>query len=777
MSVPPDAGAQGVFTLDQAAALARQHFGLEGSVFALPSYADQNFRLVGADAAWVVKIAHADEPREHLEFENAVMRRVRATLDACPEVLRSVDGRDLVEIEDPAGRRRFMRVITLMPGAVMASERPYGLALVRDLGKTIGRSDVALEGFEHPAMDRELRWDLAQASFLASRTRVIEDREVRAAIEHFIAQFHACVEPRMPRLRRSVTHNDANDYNVLVADGAVSGLVDFGDAVRTCTVFNVAIAGAYAIFESDEPIEVLCELVSGYHAEFPLTEEDLAVLYPSVCMRMCVSAVLAREDIAARPENEYIAVSQVPVFAALKRLHAVDPGAVLERFRRACGFGTKAENEPDRDEILARRERSLGPSLSVSYRDALKIVRGEGQYLFDDHGRGYVDCVNNVCHVGHCHPSVVHAAQEQIAKLNTNTRYLHDNVVTYAERLAGLLPDPLSVCYFVCSGSEANELAVRLARAHTGRQDMVVVNVAYHGNTSTLVDLSPYKHAGPGGQGRPDHVHVADLPDAYRCGDRDGVGFAESVRDALQRAADGGAGAAAFLVESMAGCGGQVEYPAGYLDAAFAHARAVGALCIVDAVQVGFGRVGSHMWAFETQGVVPDIVTLGKPIGNGHPMAAVITTPEIAASFANGMEYFNTFGGNPVSCAIGLAVLDVIEDEALQAHAREVGDRLLAGFRELQGRFPIVGEVRGRGLILGIEMVRDRATKDPAAEELAEIVERMKDAGFLLSTDGRLHNVLKFKPPMPFSMANAELLLAVLERVLGEVAPGSGQAG
>jgi 4-aminobutyrate aminotransferase-like enzyme len=496
-------------------------------------------------------------------------------------------------------------------------------------------------------------------------------------------------------------------------------------------------------------------------------------VFPALCMRLCMSFLLAIETAERDPGNDYITIGQTSVRAALLELRALDPQLVHDRLRQVCGWPARqsqgAGKGSRRGEILERRARVLGPSLSVAYREPLKIVRGDGAYLFDDRGRGYVDCVNNVCHVGHCHPEVVRAAQSQIAVLNTNTRYLHDHVVEYAERLGALFPDPLSVCFFVCSGSEANELAVRLARAHTDRQDMVVLDVGYHGNTTTLVELSAYKHAGPGGAGKPDFVHVAALPDGDRTG-ADGARFADSVREALDRASVRG-GAAAFLVESISGCGGQVEFPQGYLQAAFGHARAAGAVCIADEVQVGFGRVGSHMWAFETQGVVPDIVTLGKPIGNGHPMAAVITTPEIAGSFANGMEYFNTFGGNPVSCAIGLAVLDVIEREGLQDHARIVGERLLEGFGSLPPRFPILGDVRGRGLFVGVEMVRDRLTREPAAAELAEIVERMKDAGFLLSADGRHHNVLKCKPPMSFSLPNAELLLAVFARVLETVTP------
>ncbi|MCB0180337.1 MAG: aminotransferase class III-fold pyridoxal phosphate-dependent enzyme [Anaerolineae bacterium] len=440
-------------------------------------------------------------------------------------------------------------------------------------------------------------------------------------------------------------------------------------------------------------------------------------------------------------------------------------------------LGIAQEESPtdglSRRDILERREKHLGRSLSVSYRNPLKIVRGWRQYLYDETGRAYLDAVNNVPHVGHCHPHVVKAAQQQIAILNTNTRYLHDSLVTYAERLCATLPEPLSVCFFVNSGSEANDLALRLARTHTGQTDVITVDGAYHGNLTSLIEISPYKFDGPGGRGAPPYVHKVTMPDPYRgpyrASDADAAEmYAQHVKVAAEQAWQHGAGVAAFICESVLGCGGQVVLPDGYLAAVYEHVRAGGGLCIADEVQVGFGRVGTHFWGFETQGVVPDIVTLGKPIGNGHPMAAVITTPEIAESFANGMEYFNTFGGNPVSCATGLAVLDVIEAEKLQENSLKVGRRLLAGLEQLKSKHRLIGDVRGLGLFVGIELVLDHETLAPAAAEASYIANRMRDEGILISTDGPLHNVLKIKPPLVFSAANADLLVSTLDRILEE---------
>jgi 4-aminobutyrate aminotransferase-like enzyme len=426
------------------------------------------------------------------------------------------------------------------------------------------------------------------------------------------------------------------------------------------------------------------------------------------------------------------------------------------------------------EEILALRRRHLGGSLSLSYRHPLKIVRGRGQFLFDEDDRPYLDCVNNVCHVGHCHPRVVDAAQRQIAALNTNTRYLHDHIVEYARRLAGTMPDPLEVCFFVCSGSEANELALRMARTATGRRDVVVLDGAYHGNTGGMVELSPYKFNHEGGSGKPDHVHVAAVPDTYRGSHRAedpeaAAKYAESVTGQIRRAVLAGRSVAAFFAESIPGCAGQIVLPDGYLEAAFGHAREAGAVCVADEVQVGFGRVGTHWWAYETQGAVPDIVTVGKPIGNGHPMGAVITTREVADAFDNGLEYFNTFGGNPVSCAIGLAVLDVIEEEGLRAHALQVGARLREGLAELADRHELVGDVRGLGLFIGVELVRDRDSLEPATEEASDVVNQMRERGILLSTDGPFENVIKIKPPLVFSHEDAGRVIGELDAVLSGV--------
>ena len=412
--------------------------------------------------------------------------------------------------------------------------------------------------------------------------------------------------------------------------------------------------------------------------------------------------------------------------------------------------------------LLEARNRHISEALSIAHGKPLHIVRGEMQYLHASDGIKYLDLVNNVSHVGHCNPHVVEAGQRQMAILNTNSRYVYEELTEYLGRLSSTLPESLAMGFLVNSGSEANELAVRLARSFTGNHDMAVIEGAYHGHTGMLIDLSPYKFRGPGGRGSPEEwVHVLPIPDTYR---RPGIDYSAEAREAMKHAGP----LAGLLIESMLSCAGQIPLPPHYFSEVASAVRNQGGLLIADEVQVGFGRVGTHMWAFQQDGVIPDIVVMGKPIGNGHPMAAVFTTPEIASSFGD-MEFFSTFGGNPVSCAIGMAVMDVIEKEDLMNRARILGERFKDGLNALMQEHELIGDVRGRGLFIGVEMVTDRSTLEPAAAEASALVDSMRDQGVLLSTDGPLHNVIKIKPPMVLNHDDVDRTLSKLENCLSAV--------
>jgi len=431
------------------------------------------------------------------------------------------------------------------------------------------------------------------------------------------------------------------------------------------------------------------------------------------------------------------------------------------------------QNDMPKEKTLEKRKSLIGKNLSIAYKEPVKITRGWKQYLFDEMGNRYVDSYNNVAHVGHCHPYVANAIEKQINVLNTNTRYLHDNIIEYAEKLTSYFDKSLNVCYFLNSASEANELAIRMARYYTNAKDMIVLDAAYHGHTNTLIDISPYKHDGPGGKGTPDWVHKAMIADDYRGpykrNDPDaGKKYSDNVKEVIEGIKKENKNLAAFICEVVPSVGGQIFFPDDYLGLVYKYVREAGGVCIADEVQTGFGRIGTHMWAFEKYNVIPDIVILGKSIGNGHPLAAVITTQKIADAFNNGMEFFSTFGGNPVSCAAGKAVLEVLEKENLMQNALEVGNYLLERLKPLVDKYDMVGDVRGSGLFLGVEMVKDKTTLEPAVEEASFISNRLREKGVLLGTDGPYHNVVKIRPPMPINLEDAKYLADCFIEILEE---------
>ena len=423
----------------------------------------------------------------------------------------------------------------------------------------------------------------------------------------------------------------------------------------------------------------------------------------------------------------------------------------------------------NRNEIFKLRKAHLAPSLSMSYNTPLHIVKGFGQYLYDSEGKRYLDAVNNIQHVGHSHPKIAKVAEKQFKNLNTNTRYIDEKIVKYAKALTDKLPENLDVCFFTNSGSEANDLALRIARTITNSNQTIVLGAGYHGNLSSLVDISPYKHEGPGGAGAPDFVHTIPRPDKFRGkyrGDNTVDAYVSEVIKIIDNIKQNKKNVSAFMVESLMGCGGQIVLPESFLKKTFKLINDVGGINIADEVQIGFGRMGSSFWGFETCDVIPDIVTLGKSMGNGHPIAAVVTTKEIADKFNNGMEYFNSFGGNPVSCSIGNEVLNIIEDEDLQKNALEVGSYLITQLRTLD--HPLIGDIRGIGLFVGIELIKNKELLSPATSEAKLIENHMKDHGILISTDGPDHNVLKIKPPMIFNHENADELVYNLSSILNK---------
>jgi len=426
-----------------------------------------------------------------------------------------------------------------------------------------------------------------------------------------------------------------------------------------------------------------------------------------------------------------------------------------------------SQSRPQRA-LLRRRARLLGPDLALSYQEPLHLVRGEDVWLYDAGGRAYLDAYNNVAHVGHCHPAVVEAISKQAGQLNTNTRYLHEAVLDFSERLTATLPAGLDVAFYVNSGSEANDIAWQMAKAFTGNTGLIVLDHAYHGITEATAWMSPSEYEAAS---RPDHLETLESPDTYRGrlrgnGPEVGSGYAERCDEAIANLAKRGLQPAALIVDSGTSSCGILDLPEGYLAAVASRLQAAGGLYIADEVQVGVGRSGNQFWGFEAFGVQPDIVTIGKPIGNGHPIGVVVTRYEILAKFNAYMPFFSTFGGNPVSAAAGLAVLEVMDRQSLQQNAAETSAYLKAGIQDLAERETLIGDVRGSGLLIGIDLVLDRETREPASDIANLVFNRMRDNGVLIGIAGPYRNVLKIRPPMTFGKTHADQLVNTLAEAL-----------
>ncbi|MAU15157.1 MAG: peptidase M23 [Muricauda sp.] len=993
---------------EQASDIALGKYGISGKATVLPGEVDFNFKIAASTSGnFILKVSRPDADMDYLDFQQKLLKHLESkdVKMQFPQVVDDLEGNTISTVLDKTGTQRVLRMLTWIDGRVCSMVNPKTGALRHSLGVQCGRLTQALIDFDHPGAHRSFEWDIAQSLWTKQHLDLFQPDEKEILI--FFQQRFEAVQETYSLLRKSVVHNDANDNNVIVSDDLkhprVKAVIDFGDAVYTQILNDLAVACTYAIMNHDNPLEAALPVVQGYHKAFPVFEEEIAHLYDAIAMRLVVSVTKSAINKIREPDNSYLLISEKPAWEVLKKWYLISPDFAHYSFRKACGFqphpneaafnhwaksnsfelsrlfptvdrqkvlpldlsvssrwlghlqdfenlpffgfrikqllgehptcipaggyleprafyttpdydrigdhgkesrtihlgvdfwlreGTAvhslldgevvlSENDtgykgygglvvlkhhtkdfefytlyghlsvqsviglklgqklkrgdrigclgninengnwsphlhfqvmlsllgnqghfpgvayhresdiwksicPDpnklfklegllsaetisNEELVRKRKRHLGKSLSLSYKVPIRMVRGDGQYLMDQFGGKYLDTVNNVAHVGHEHPDVVKTGQEQMALLNTNSRYLHENILELAKELLETLPKELSVLHFVNSGTEANELAIRMVKAATGQKDIIASEAGYHGNSNMCIDISSYKFDGKGGHKAPEHTHIFPLPDAFRGkyrGNDTGGRYAKEVKKLIDGVHKKGRGVGALIVEPIISCGGQIELPQGFLSKAYGYIRNAGGLCVSDEVQVGCGRPGSTFWGFQLYDVVPDIVTIGKPLGNGHPLAAVACTPAVAEKFANGMEYFNTFGGNPVSCAIGTAVLKTVKREKLQENALTVGNFLKMELQKLAEKFPIIGDVRGQGLFLGFELVD--ADLNPLASQTDYLIDRMKDHGILMSSDGPDRNVLKIKPPMVFTQANAEELVFYLEKILSE---------
>jgi 4-aminobutyrate aminotransferase-like enzyme/Ser/Thr protein kinase RdoA (MazF antagonist) len=755
--------------------LAIEHYGLSATVKALDGYDELNFILTDEkNQKYILKLSDENQSYPFLDAQVKIIQHLSKSplAESFQQFSINKNGEALTQIIRD-NKTYYIRILSFLEGTFWYEQPNKSNTSLYNLGAFMGNMDKALQDFSHPAMHRHYTWDISKASDANEKLKYITNHERRRIAGYFLLQFDTEVLPQIYQLRHAYIHNDANDCNVMAQGEKTTGLIDFGDMVYSALINNLAIACTYAILESNDPLTDASLVVKGYHETYTLTTQELDLLYYLIAGRLCISVTQSAYNASLNSDNAHHFITEKPAWELLYKLIKINPIKAQDTFRKVCGFDSVI-NDSDYSDLLQARQKNVGRNLSIGYNQKLKIVKGALQYLYDDKGRTFVDCVNNPSHVGHCHPVVVKKMQKQIATLNTNTRYLNDTILEYAEKLTATLPSSLSVCYFVNSGSEANDLAIRMSRHFTKQKDIIVLDHAYHGTSTVAMEMSPYKFDSKGGFGQMPWIHKAINPDLYRgpykYGDaKAGEKYAADVQRIIEDLKKEDKSPAVFICETLLGVGGQIPLPENYLKTVYDYVRASGGVCIADEVQVGFGRVGDKFWGFELQDVVPDIVVLGKPIGNGHPLAAVIVTNEIADAFNNGMEYFNTFGGNPVSMSAGLAVLEVIQDEEMQQHALEVGNYLMDLLKGLMVKFPIISDVRGHGLFIGAEMVKDRITMEPAIPEIDIVVEKMKEKGYLLSTDGPLHNVLKIKPPMPFNKQNADEMVQFLEEILKEI--------
>jgi 4-aminobutyrate aminotransferase-like enzyme/Ser/Thr protein kinase RdoA (MazF antagonist) len=767
------------FAEDEAERIAADHFGVIGSASPLNSERDQNVRITSAGGdGYVLKISNPAEEPAFVDLQTQAMLHVAATDPRLPvmRLIKATKGTNHVDVIADDGRSHIVRLVTLMPGRALEAGDLDHDALWH-FGVVSARLGRALQGFFHTAAGHPLQWNVKYAPALRPLLDHVQDPVRRATVERVLDRFEAHVRPAFASLRGQVIHNDLTTDNVLFdTDLRVSGILDFGDMAYSALVCDLVSTAEALMGERSDPFDTLRETAAGFISVTPLQDDEIAVLPDLLLARWATTAVISAWRVRSYPENaDYITGWDEGVWAMLGSWEAMGHEAFAARVREAIhaasGSGPHVSAPGSLDAMIERRRAVLGSAISpLSYDRPLHLVEGRGAWVFDSDGGAYVDAYNNVPVVGHCHPRVVDAIARQAAALNTNTRYLHDSVLELAERLIATMPEGLDTVMFVNSGSEANDLAWRLATTVTGERGCVVTDFAYHGVTAAVADLSPEEW---GETDRPDHIATIPPPDGYRGRFRReepdwATRYAGCVGDAIETLAGRGFGPAVLMIDGGFTSDGVFEPPPDYMQEAVRAWQDAGGVFVADEVQVGFGRSGTYLWGFQAYGVTPDIVTLGKPMGNGHPVAAVVTRSDIVDRFARTTEWFSTFGGNPVACEAGLAVLDVIEAEDLIARAGERSAELVSALGEVAGRHDLIGDVRSVGLLLGVELVLGRTTREPATEEATRAVNAMRDRGVLVGTTGREGNVLKIRPPLVIEASDAARIVETLDAVLSD---------
>ncbi|NNE02382.1 MAG: aminotransferase class III-fold pyridoxal phosphate-dependent enzyme [Eudoraea sp.] len=740
------------------------YYALTNSVLTkLEGYESINYKVVCDEGVFVIKkYEYSEESLSILEAENRIL-----------SALKVLDGYE-VPFPVPAKNNELLvlkegsifRLLSYVEGHLLG-DVPQNESLLYSFGVFLATMDMFLMDLNEATIKaKENPWDLKHFNSNWSLLKYIPNPRDRNLVDYFFLQYHQYITPIAYELRQAIIHNDANDWNVLTKNGKVTGIIDFGDMCHTWLVNEVAIAMAYIMMNKEDPLVFGAEVIKGFTSVIPLEEKECDALYYLIAARLCTSVVNSAHVTSTRPSSSYITVSEKGAWDLLYKWVSISPVKAKDVFRKASGLPLSEKSKAS--DLMENRRRHFGKNLSLSYSTPIHMTRSAFQYMYDADGNTFLDAYNNIMLVGHSHPHVVRAAQNAMATLNTNTRYLYDELQAYTTSLLSKFPKHLNKIFFVNSGSAASDLAIRLAHIHTQKKKICVLEHGYHGNSGTGITISAYKYNAQDGIGKPAHIIETPLPKTFGTDlPDDGTAGSAFATATLQQINANSGEIAAFIAEPIVGCGGQVPLAKGYLNTIYPKIREQGGVCISDEVQVGFGRLGDVFWGYELYDVIPDIIVLGKPMGNGHPIGAVITTEDIAASFEKGPEFFSSFGGNPVSCAIGKAVLEVIEEEGLQEHAKNTGNYLIKLLEELKLSFEVIGDVRGYGLFLGVELVDLQG--GPNTILAGKLKNNLRNKHILVSTDGPHDNVIKIKPPLTFTRADCDHLVSCIKTILAEI--------
>jgi ethanolamine-phosphate phospho-lyase len=722
----------------------------------LDGYGSTNFKVaLYSGEIYLVKIYKASEKKFVKEQERIIDLLQPDVTFHLPQTLP-------IPIAETAPTDVYIRVLTFTEGTALTKDVVTD-NLLAEIAKQAASMLTHLQGIDSDIIKaQEHDWNLRDALLNKPKLNFITNPAERKIVQHYFSIFENDVLPIFYKLRQSVIHGDLNEANIIIANNKVSGFIDFGDISYAPAICELAILLTYIMMMfPDNCFEKAKIIIENFHKHFPFTKEEIEILPLLIATRLCVSVCNSAEAKSKNVDTDYILISEKPAWNLLHKWISLNPIFIENEFKKYAGLPIDIV---DSASILERRKKVASPSLSLSYDTPIHMSAAFFQYMYDAQGGTYLDASNNIPHVGHSHPAIIEATVKQIRKLNTNTRYLYNTYVDYTENLLSLFPSSLDKAMLVNSGSEASDLATRIAKTITNKQGMAILEWSYHGNTQNGINISSYKFDRKGGKGPQDSILRLPLPKAYNGRHTTAEAYFTEAKILIENFESNGKALAGFIAEPISGCGGQVPLMPGYLKLLVPYLKQKGIIVIIDEVQTGFGRLGKWFWGFEMHDIIPDMVVLGKPIANGHPMGAVVTTSAVTDAFNNGMEFFSSFGGNPVSCQIGNAVIKTIQQEGLQQNAFDIGNYWIQELNKLKNQFSLLGDVRGAGLFIGVECIDEYGKENTKLAQ--QIKNELKKDYILASTDGPLDNTLKMKPPLCISKENINTFVESMYSIL-----------